>query len=166
MNRVTWAPWRWSGFRRPISCTGPSSGVTGDLWCTTSLFAFPGGSPFDTASERRHRRVPAGADPALPLAAANRTAPMVERFSSRHRSCCAKISAARISSTSRPSGESLTMVDRDHDHGDDLDQQVTVSIFPRRSRPVRRHDRRSDQASWCHESLATLPVHHEHAVAP
>ena len=28
------------------------------------------------------------------------------------------------------SGESLTMVDRDHHRGDDLDQQVTVSIFP------------------------------------
>jgi hypothetical protein len=28
-------------------------------------------------------------------------------------------------------GESLTMVDRDHVRGDDLDQQVTVSIFPR-----------------------------------
>jgi ABC-type sugar transport system ATPase subunit len=27
-------------------------------------------------------------------------------------------------------GESLTMVDRDHERGDDLDQQVTVSVFP------------------------------------
>ncbi|HLL51662.1 MAG TPA: hypothetical protein VK356_13420, partial [Thermomicrobiales bacterium] len=28
------------------------------------------------------------------------------------------------------SGESLTLVDRDHHRGDDLDQVVTVSIFP------------------------------------
>jgi hypothetical protein len=28
------------------------------------------------------------------------------------------------------SGESLTMVDRDHLQGDDLDQVMTVSIFP------------------------------------
>jgi hypothetical protein len=28
------------------------------------------------------------------------------------------------------SGESLTMVDRDHHRGEDLDQAVTVSIFP------------------------------------
>jgi hypothetical protein len=28
------------------------------------------------------------------------------------------------------SGESLTMVDRDHHRGDDLDQVITVSIFP------------------------------------
>ena len=42
--------------------------------------------------------------------------------SSRHPSCCARISAAKRSSTSTANGESLTMVDRDHRRGDDLDQ--------------------------------------------
>ena len=38
----------------------------GATWCATSLFAFPVDVQSNTAVGRRHRRVPAGADPSLP----------------------------------------------------------------------------------------------------
>jgi ABC-type sugar transport system ATPase subunit len=101
----------------------------GESWCTTSLFAFPADVPTHDAStdvivgfrpERihlaHHRASPDGAgDRALQFPAS-----VVLRED---------LGGEDIVYLAA-SGETLTMVDRDHYRGDDLDQQVAVSIYP------------------------------------
>jgi ABC-type sugar transport system ATPase subunit len=102
----------------------------GTLWCTTSLFAFPTALP---SPANGHREVLVGVRP--------------ERIHLSHR----KQEGARAEerALSFPAtvmlredlggedivyldadGVSLTMVDRDHYRGDDLDEQVTITLYP------------------------------------
>jgi ABC-type sugar transport system ATPase subunit len=101
----------------------------GELWCTTSLFAFLADVQFDRASTD----VIVGFRPER-----------IRLSHSRGESDGADGQALQFSASVvlredlggedivylAASEESLTMVDRDHSRGDDLDQVVTVSIFP------------------------------------
>jgi ABC-type sugar transport system ATPase subunit len=101
----------------------------GELWCTTSLFAFLADVHFDRGSTdvivgfRPERiRIPhsAGDPDGADGRALQFSASVVLRED---------LGGEDIVYLAA-SGESLTMVDRDHHRGDDLDQVVTVSIFP------------------------------------
>jgi len=114
----------------------PANFVRGSLqrgdrewWCTTSLFAFSADIPFDRPStdvivgfrpERLHLSH-LGSDPD---GAAGRALQFPASVVLRE-----DLGGEDIVYLAA-SGESLTMVDRDHHRGDDLDQVVTVSIFP------------------------------------
>jgi ABC-type sugar transport system ATPase subunit len=101
----------------------------GELWCTTPLFAFLADVEFDRASTdvivgfrpERIRLSYAGSEPdGADGRALQFSASLVLRED---------LGGEDIVYLAA-SGESLTMVDRDHHRGDDLDQVVTVSIFP------------------------------------
>jgi len=102
----------------------------GATWCATSLFAFPAEVPSDTASgdvivgfrpERIHLFHLTGGQDGANGQTLQFPASIVLREDLGGEDIVYLMAG----------GESLTMVDRDHVRGDDLDQQVTVSIFPR-----------------------------------
>ncbi|MDQ3227219.1 MAG: ABC transporter ATP-binding protein [Chloroflexota bacterium] len=102
----------------------------GATWCATSLFAFPADLPSNTAPsdvivgfrpERIHLSHRTGSQDGTNERTLEFPASIVLRED---------LGGEDIVYLAA-GGESLTMVDRDHDRGDDLDQQVTVSIFPR-----------------------------------
>jgi ABC-type sugar transport system ATPase subunit len=101
----------------------------GELWCTTSLFAFLADVQFDRASTDvivgfRPERIRLSHSEGEPDGADGR--PLQFPASVVLREDLGGEDIVYLVA----SGESLTMVDRDHRRGDDLDQVVTVSIFP------------------------------------
>jgi ABC-type sugar transport system ATPase subunit len=101
----------------------------GELWCTTPLFAFLADVQFDRASTdvivgfrpERIRLSHAGSElDGADGRALQFSASVVLRED---------LGGEDIVYLAA-SGESLTMVDRDHHRGEDLDQLVTISIFP------------------------------------
>ena len=114
----------------------PANFVRGSLqrrgdqsWCTTSLFAFSVDIPFDRPSTEvivgfRPERLLLSHSGSDPDGAAGRTLQFAASVVLRE-----DLGGEDIVYLAA-SGESLTMVDRDHLRGDDLDQVVTVSIFP------------------------------------
>jgi ABC-type sugar transport system ATPase subunit len=117
------------GFPPANFVRGSLQGRDGELWCTTPLFAFLA----DVQSDRASTDVIVGFRP--------------ERIRLSHAESESDGADGRALQFSASvvlredlggedivylasSGESLTMVDRDHRRGDDLDQAVTVSIFP------------------------------------
>ncbi|HEX2283130.1 MAG TPA: ABC transporter ATP-binding protein, partial [Thermomicrobiales bacterium] len=101
----------------------------GELWCTTPLFAFLADVQFDRAltdvivgfRPERIRLAQAGSEPD---GADGRSLQFSASVILRE-----DLGGEDIVYLAA-SGESLTMVDRDHHRGEDLDQVVTVSIFP------------------------------------
>ena len=102
----------------------------GATWCSTSLFAFPADVPSNSAPgdiivgfrpERIHLSHRTGSQDGTKERTLEFLASIVLRED---------LGGEDIVYLAA-GGESLTMVDREHDRGDDLDQQVTVSIFPR-----------------------------------
>jgi len=101
----------------------------GELWCTTPLFAFLADVQFDRAPTdlivgfrpERIRLSHAGSEPDGADGRALQFSASVVLREDLGGEDIVYLAA---------SGESLTMVDRDHHRGDDLDQVVTVAIFP------------------------------------
>jgi ABC-type sugar transport system ATPase subunit len=101
----------------------------GELWCTTPLFAFLADVEFDRASTDvivgfRPERIRLSYAGSEPDGADGRALQFSSSLVLRE-----DLGGEDIVYLAA-SGESLTMVDRDHHRGDDLDQVVTVSIFP------------------------------------
>ena len=101
----------------------------GEVWCTTPLFAFLADVEFDRASTDvivgfRPERIRLSHDGSEPDGADGRALQFSASVILRE-----DLGGEDIVYLAA-SGESLTMVDRDHLRGDDLDQVVTVSIFP------------------------------------
>jgi ABC-type sugar transport system ATPase subunit len=101
----------------------------GELWCTTPLFAFLADVEFDRPSTDvivgfRPERIRLSHDGSEPDGADGRALQFSASVVLRE-----DLGGEDIVYLAA-SGESLTMVDRDHLRGDDLDQVVTVSIFP------------------------------------
>jgi ABC-type sugar transport system ATPase subunit len=117
------------GFPPANFVRGSLQGRDGELWCTTPLFAFLA----DVQSDRASTDVIVGFRPEqIRLSHA-------ESESDGADGRALQFSASVVLREDlggedivylAASGESLTMVDRDHHRGDDLDQAVTVSIFP------------------------------------
>jgi ABC-type sugar transport system ATPase subunit len=102
---------------------------TGELWCTTSLFAFLADVQFDRASSDvivgfRPEQIRLSHSGSEPDGADGRALQFPASVVLREDLGGEDIVYLEAS------GEFLTMVDRDHHRGDDLDQLVTVSIFP------------------------------------
>src|SRR5215213_4488107 len=115
-----WGPWRWSGSRQRRD---------GELWCTTSLFAFLADVQFDRASSDiivgfRPEQIRLSHSGSEPDGADGRALQFPASVVLRE-----DLGGEDIVYLAA-SGEFLTMVDRDHYRGDDLDQVLTVSIFP------------------------------------
>jgi len=100
------------------------------IWCVTSLFEFPADVPSNTAPgdvivgfrpERIHLSHHTGSQDGTNGRTLQFLASIVLRED---------LGGEDIVYFAA-GGESFTMVDRDHERGDDLDQQVTVSIYPR-----------------------------------
>jgi ABC-type sugar transport system ATPase subunit len=101
----------------------------GELWCTTSLFAFLADVQFDRASSDvivgfRPEQIRLSHSGSEPDGADGRALQFPASVVLRE-----DLGGEDIVYLAA-SGEFLTMVDRDHHRGDDLDQLVTVSIFP------------------------------------
>jgi ABC-type sugar transport system ATPase subunit len=101
----------------------------GDPWCTTSLFTFAADIPFDRPSTDlivgfRPERISLSHSGSDPDGAAGHALQFPASVVLRE-----DLGGEGIVYLAA-NGESLTMVDRDHHRGDDLDQVVTVSIFP------------------------------------
>ena len=105
----------------------------GETWCTTSLFAFPadvsstsaaGSQPRDLMIGVRPERIHLSHGDVDPHSRDGRTIQFPASIMLRE-----DLGGEDIVYLAA-GGESLTMVDRDHQRGDDLDQVVTVSIFP------------------------------------
>jgi len=101
----------------------------GELWCTTSLFAFLTDVKFDRASTDvivgfRPERIRLSHSGSEPDGADGRALQFPASVVLRE-----DLGGEDIVYLAA-SGESLTMVDRDHYRGDDLDEVVRVSIFP------------------------------------
>ena len=101
----------------------------GEVWCTTPLFAFLADVEFDRASTDvivgfRPERIRLSHDGIEADGADGRALQFSASVVLRE-----DLGGEDIVYLAA-SGESLTMVDRDHLRGDDLDQVVTVSIFP------------------------------------
>jgi ABC-type sugar transport system ATPase subunit len=117
------------GFPPANFVRGSLQGRDGELWCTTPLFAFLA----DVQSDRASTDVIVGFRPEqIRLSHA-------ESESDGADGRALQFSASVVLREDlggedivylAASGESLTMVDRDHRRGDDLDQAVTVSTFP------------------------------------
>jgi ABC-type sugar transport system ATPase subunit len=117
------------GFPPANFVRGSLQGRDGELWCTTPLFAFLA----DVQSDRASTDVIVGFRPEqIRLSHA-------ESESDGADGRALQFSASVVLREDlggedivylAASGEFLTMVDRDHHRGDDLDQLVTVSIFP------------------------------------
>jgi ABC-type sugar transport system ATPase subunit len=101
----------------------------GEVWCTTPLFAFLADVEFDRASTDvivgfRPERIRLSHDGSEPDGADGRALQFSASVILRE-----DLGGEDIVYLAA-SGESLTMVDRDHLRSDDIDQVVTVSIFP------------------------------------
>ena len=105
----------------------------GENWCTTSLFAFPADVSSASASGSQSRDVMVGFRPERihlsrsdgdPNGTDGRTLQFPASVMLRE-----DLGGEDIVYLAA-SGESLTLVDREHERGDDLDQVVMVSIFP------------------------------------
>jgi ABC-type sugar transport system ATPase subunit len=101
----------------------------GELWCTTSLFAFLADVQFDRASSDvivgfRPEQIRLSHSGSEPDGAEGRALQFPASVVLRE-----DLGGEDIVYLAA-SGESLTMVDRDHNRGEDLDQVVTVSIVP------------------------------------
>jgi ABC-type sugar transport system ATPase subunit len=105
----------------------------GENWCTTSLFAFSADVSSASASGSQSRDVMVGFRPERihlsrsdgdPNGKDGRTLQFPASIMLRE-----DLGGEDIVYLAA-SGESLTLVDRDHERGDDLDQMVMVSIFP------------------------------------
>ena len=101
----------------------------GELWCTTSLFAFLADVQFDRASSDvivgfRPEQIRLSHSGSEPDGADGRALQFPASVVLRE-----DLGGEDIVYLAA-SGEFLTMVDRDHHRGDDLDQLVAVSIFP------------------------------------
>ena len=105
----------------------------GESWCTTSLFAFSadvssasvsGSQPRDVMVGFRPERIHLSHGAVDPNGADGRTLQFPASVMLRE-----DLGGEDIVYLAA-SGESLTLVDRDHERGDDLDQVVTIAIFP------------------------------------
>jgi ABC-type sugar transport system ATPase subunit len=101
----------------------------GAIWCATSLFAFPADVPANTAAGDvivgfRPERIQLSRRAGDHDGANGRTLQFPASIVLREDLGGEDIVYLTVG------GESLTMVDRDHVRGDDLDQVVTISIFP------------------------------------
>jgi ABC-type sugar transport system ATPase subunit len=101
----------------------------GELWCTTPLFAFLADVQIDRTSTDvivgfRPERIRLSHTGSEPDGADGRALQFSASVVLRE-----DLGGEDIVYLAA-SGESLTMVDRDHQRGDDLDQVVTISIFP------------------------------------